>query len=209
MRPRLPLRFSVFVVVFFAFTWVSELPAMAQPSVPATFYGTVAVDGAAPPDGTPVRGFVGANDCTQDDDPASSTLFVDGVAQYSVTIVHESQRPGCGAEGREVTFTIGGEPARQSARWIAGTQQLNLSAGAGEPPELPATTPPPLSSPSVPPTDDITPPVFGATVPTDSGRSANTGDRSLLPWVLAVTALAIALGAILGMTISRRRGTGL
>ena len=86
--------------------------SLAQPSVPATFFGTVAVEGDPPPDGTEIRGYVGGIDCTQVDGDFTGTVVDDGVAQYSVTIVHETQRPGCGAEGREVTFTIAGEPAK-------------------------------------------------------------------------------------------------
>jgi hypothetical protein len=183
------------------------LTASAQPAPPATFYGTVAVDGEPPPDGTDIRGFVGGVDCTQLEGEATGTIFADGVSQYSVTIVHESQRAGCGAEGREVTFTIGGQPANQSATWQSGTQQLNLSTGEGEPPPLPAATV--GETPASPPTDDVDPSSLVGGQPADRDSNSGTGGNSALPWILAVAAAAVGIGVITGMTMARRKRTGL
>ncbi len=115
----------------------------AQPSVPATFYGTVVVDGEPVPDGTEVRAFIGGHDCTQDGSTYRRTAVIDGVSQYSIEVVHQSQREGCGVEGAEVQFMIGDHPAHQVASWRPGPQQLNLHAGTGEPAKLPTPAPDP------------------------------------------------------------------
>lgn len=183
--------------------------SLAQPSIPATYFGTVSVDGEAPPDGTEVRGFVDGVDCTQVDGDVAGTVVIDGVAQYSLTIVHESQQPGCGAEGREVTFTIDGQAAVQSATWSAGTHRLDLSVGEGEPPPLPTPTSAVASTPVAPPTDDVDPSslVGGQAGQQDTGGS--TGESAALPWILAGVAAAIVAGVILGMTMARRGRTKL
>lgn len=182
--------------------------AEAQPSVPATFFGTVAVNGEAPPDGTEVRGFVAGTDCTQVDGASGNIVVADGVAQYSVTIVHESQVPGCGAEGRAVTFTVGGEQANQAATWSAGTERLDLSVGEGDPPPLPtATSVAGTSTPRPLPTDDVDPSGLVGGQPGSQGSRA--GDNSVLPWILTVIGLAIVVGVIAGMTLSRRKRTTL
>lgn len=181
--------------------------SFAQPSVPATYYGTVAVDGQPPPDGTEVRGFVDGTDCTQLDGASAGTVIADGVAQYSITIVHESQRPGCGAEGREVTFTIGGEPARQTATWTAGTQRVDLSTGQGEPPPLPTATA--GATAAALPTDDVDPSSLVDGQSNPAGQDQASGENAVLPWILAAVAIALAAGVIGGMTLSRRRRTTL
>ena len=183
--------------------------SLAQPSVPATYFGTVAVNGEPPPDGTEIRGFVSGVDCTQTDGAFTGTVVDDGVAQYSVTIVHETQRPGCGAEGREVTFTIAGQPANQSASWMAGTHRLDLGTGEEEPPPLPTPTEASLRTPESPPTDDVDPSalVGGQSGSEDSATGA--GENAVLPWILVAGGVTIVAGVILGMTMARRRRTSL
>lgn len=181
--------------------------SFAQPSIPATYFGTVAVDGEAPPDGTEIRGYVDGIDCTQVDGDFAGSLVADGVAQYSITIVHESQQAGCGGEGREVTFTIGGRAANQSATWSAGTHRLDLSAGEGEAPPLPTVTAAVSSTPESPPTDDVDPSSLLGGQPGETDSGGATGESAALPWILAGVAAAIAAGVILGMTMARRGRT--
>ncbi len=137
-------------------------PVAAQPSIPATFFGTVLVSGGPPPVGLRVRGFVGGVDCTQDD---SGRVQVDGAqAVYVLVVVHESQRPGCGADGREVTFTVGGVAAEQRVRWRPEPQAADIDVrpapGATLVVEATSTpvdareTPPDGLSPSAPVADD-------------------------------------------------------
>ena len=68
-----------------------------------------------------------------------------GVSAYSVLVVHESQRAGCGTSGAAVTFTIDGRAANEAGVWQAAAQQLDLNVGAGDPLALPSVTvsPPP------------------------------------------------------------------
>ena len=199
--------------------------ALAQPSVPATFWGSVTVDGAPAPAGSEVRAVVNGVDCTQA--PAGQRpVFVDGgTAAYVVYVVHETQRPGCATAGSRITFTIDGRPAVQTAVWQPGPVHLDLSTGNQPPIPLPTGTiaaaletaaggtepagsvQPTLSRPSgTPPTDDVR---FDRTPqPPGSGQETpavkEDGGSSVLPWVLGVLA-AIVLGAgAAGFFLSRR-----
>ncbi len=204
--------------------------AAAQPQVPATFYGSVTVDGRPVPDGTEVLAFVDGKDCTQRGPSYRGTITVEGVSAYSIAVVHESQVPGCGAPGKTVTFTIAGRPARQTAVWQFGPQHVDLSAGAGDPIPLPTPTPTPpsppaggaspgttVTSPSPLPTDDAAPrpSVAGAggqrtpsAAHTPRGESkaepAHEGGGAW-PWVAAGAALAAAGASALGWRLARRR----
>ncbi|MCE7928262.1 MAG: hypothetical protein DYG91_07200 [Chloroflexi bacterium CFX7] len=122
--------------------------AVAQPQVPATYYGTAAIDGKSVADGTEVRGYIDALDCTQPGPTYRGTITDGGVSVYLVNIVHESQKAGCGKPGKTVTFTVGGRPATQTAEWKQGPQQVNLNAGSGEAPALPTATPTRTLAPS-------------------------------------------------------------
>lgn len=151
--------------------------AVAQPQLPATFYGTASIDGAPVPDGTPVRALIDGKDCTQPGPAQRGTIRDGGVSAYVLTVMHESQEPGCGREGKTVTFTIGGWPATQVATWRSGApQRLDLNAGAGQAPPLPTPTPAPPGSAETPPpatgtTGETTPAGAGST-PAGSSPSA-------------------------------------
>jgi|GEM_PF-1156361 len=124
--------------------------AVAQPQIPSAFYGSASIDGEPVPDGTEVRGYIDGKDCTQAGPSYRGTVTEGGVSAYSILVMHESQEPGCGSEGKTVTFTIGGRPAEQTATWRSGPQQLNLNAGSGEPLQLPTPTPTPTPDPDQP-----------------------------------------------------------
>ncbi len=205
--------------------------AFAQPSVPATFYGSVTVDGEPAPTGSDVRGFVGELDCTQSA-PGERPAIREGEATaYVIAVVHESQRPGCGRPGATVTFTIDGEPAEQAAEWQAGPVRVDLSIGPGDPIPLPtatATVPGPAATstslpsepsplPGTPPTDDVT---FPGTTPDPSNEETpgddgivsaagadgeDSGGSSLFPVVAAVLGVIAVAGAVAGFMLSRKR----
>jgi hypothetical protein len=164
--------------------------ARAQPQLPATYYGTASIDGKPPPAGSEVRGFIDGKDCTQGAPGSRPIAIENGVAEYVILVVHESQVPGCGHAGATVTFTIGGQAATQTSPWSADLHRLDLNAGSGAPVPLPTgtttPTPPPGTTPATapasplpsatttgatpaaPPTDDIplpflTPKVSGGT----------------------------------------------
>lgn len=205
--------------------------AAAQPQVPATFYGSVTVDGRPVPDGTEVLAFVDGKDCTQRGPSYRGTITIEGVSAYSIAVVHESQVPGCGAPGKTVTFTIAGRPARQTAVWQFGPQHVDLSAGVGDPIPLPTPTPtvpaPPTASaapgttggsPSPLPTDDAAPPpsVAGAGgglspappqppgSPSANGEHSRAGD-GVWPWAAAGAVVAVAAASAVGWRLARRR----
>ena len=202
----------------------------AQPQVPSTFYGSVAVDGKPVPDGTEIRGFVDGLDCTQLGPTYRGTIIAGGVSAYLINVVHETQKPGCGRPGKTVTFTIGGRAAVQTATWQQGPQQVNLGAGQGEPPALPTATPtrplaPTESAATATEQAKFTPRPAG-TLPTDEvqivtgGKGGNgvdpiarpvPGQEDSLPviYVLLLVLGAIVLtGVAAGVALSRRHARG-
>ncbi len=121
------MRFSL-ILASIAFTSLSAAnAALAQPQLPASVYGSASIDGRPVPDGTQVRGLIDGNDCTQAS--GTGTVTDGGASGYSITVMHETQRPGCGKEGKTITFTVDGRSAPQTAEWKIGIQQLNLNIG--------------------------------------------------------------------------------
>jgi hypothetical protein len=200
--------------------------ATAQPQVPSTVYGSVAVDGKPVPDGTEIRGFVDGLDCTQLGPTYRGTITDGGVSVFLINVVHETQKPGCGKPGKIVTFTIGARTAVQSALWQQGPQQLNLSAGQGEPPALPTPTPtrplaPTEAAATATEQAKFTPKPAG-TLPTDevqivTGTRAVGADPGVIPpaagkgesfpvvYVLLIVLAAIVLtGTAAGVALGRR-----
>jgi hypothetical protein len=203
--------------------------ALAQPSIPATFYGSVTVDGKPAEAGTEVRGLVNGVDCTQAA-PGERPVFRQGeTAAYVLYVVHETQRPGCARDGSPITFTIAGRPAVQTASWKAGPIALDLSVGSAPPIPLPSatgtiaaavasaagdgSTPLPgtataSSAPTgTPPTDDVHFPTTGvgaASAPPRTAVKEDSGSPVLLVAVVGLALLAFA-GAGAGLYLSRRR----
>jgi len=215
------------ISTLFALVFVSAVGA--QPQIPATFYGSVTIEGEIAPAGTEIRALVNGNDCTQAQ-VGERPVVIDGpVATYVLYVVHETQRPGCAREGSTIAFTIDGNEAKQSAKWVAGPVRLDLSIGEGDVIPLPEPPPtvaaPPASStaqvaPSpatavtasgrptgTPPTDDVTfqktpqPPGSG-----QDGQTPGAGDSNgagiLLLVILGTLAVA---GAAAGIALARRR----
>lgn len=205
------------------------LTALAQPSVPATFWGSVTVDGAPAKAGAEVRALIEGVDCTQAP-LGQRPVFVEGeTAAYVAYVVHESQREGCAKSGSRITFTINGRPAVQTAVWQPGPIHLDLSTGNQPPIPLPTgtvvsaletaasgTQPPASASPTlarpsgVPPTDDVT---FDRTpgVPVPGGQDPavkEKGDSTVLPWVLAAIAMLTLGAGAGGYLLSRRQRRG-
>ncbi|GMV86690.1 MAG: hypothetical protein AMXMBFR80_25450 [Dehalococcoidia bacterium] len=205
--------------------------AHAQPSVPSSFYGSVTLDGEAAPDGTEVRALIDGVDCTQAAPGERPAIRQGNATAYVVHVVHESQRPGCGREGKTVSFTIAGRPALQHGVWKAGPQQVDLSAGSAEVVPLPTFTPAIPGTPSsgagavstptalvrpsgTPPMDDVQLP--GTASPPATASPPGPGDSPDDPgasgggpaWVAlaAVAGLLVAGGTVGGVVLARRRG---
>ena len=199
--------------------------AAAQPGVPATFFGSAAIDSAPVPSGTEVRAFVDGIDCTQSSEGGRGTITQDGVSAYSVLVVHESQRAGCGTSGAAVTFTIDGRAANEAGVWQAAAQQLDLNVGAGDPLALPSVTvsPPPagdIDSDATATAEARFTPLPATALPTDdpairagtASAASRPGDDEggsdlVLPLAIGVIVLT-SLGVAAGVVVSRRRTRG-
>jgi hypothetical protein len=169
-------------VLALAYLIAARAPAVAQapPHIPATFYGTLTVDGRPAPAGTMVRAFIDGKDCTQSDVRGS---IMDGdAARYVVTVVHETHTEGCGHEGAEVSFTVAGLPAPQKGAWTAGPVQVDLAVG-------PLPSPSPGLSPS--------PTRSQAAAGLVSGEEAAPGGGAIRIVLLAIAAAVAAAGVAL------------
>lgn len=144
---KLPLLIGIATIAAIALSF-APTPVLAQPQLPATFYGSASIDGKPVPDGTPVHGFIDGVDCTQAGPTQHGTVTDGNVSAYVIEVVHASQVPGCGGPGKKVTFTIGGKTAGQQADWVAGPQHLDSNAGSGSPEPLPTATLPPTLPPA-------------------------------------------------------------
>ena len=115
--------------------------AEAQPAPPATFVGSVRLDGQTVADGTPVLALVNGELCgkssrepgqegtwTLDKDAADLGLRA-GDSIYIVDVASDSQTPGCGTEGAMVTFQVAGRVTHEQGLWKAGLNTLNLTVG--------------------------------------------------------------------------------
>jgi hypothetical protein len=179
-----------------------------------------------------VRAIINGKECTQSGNVG--TVRNGSVAEFAITVPHESQTPGCGTDGARVTFTVGGQKATQEATWKAGPQPLNLSVGQATPPPLPSATPrtpqdptsaaatatsearfTPLPAPSALPTDEPIFPAATRTIGTGIGPAAkptpaaNTkkddNDGSALAPIGAVIVVLLLAGAAGGFVLARRR----
>lgn len=111
----------------------------AQPSPPATFAGTVKVNGQAVPDGTSVLALVNGRQCgessrepgqtgtwTLDKDVADLGMRA-GDSIYIIDVASDSQTPGCGTEEATVAFQVAGQPSHETGVWKAGFNSLDLT----------------------------------------------------------------------------------
>lgn len=204
------MRFSLaLAAVAVAITMGDRSSVSAQdlpPQVPAIFYGSVTIDGEAPPPGAPVRGLVDGTDCTQPG--AMGAIPAEDVGAYVIAVMHESQQPGCAREGQRITFTVGDREADQSADWAPGPQRLDLNAGEGAPKPLPDDVSLPLQPGND--TDNLggdgdspgtTPLPPGVAI---ESEDANDGTNLGAIAITALGALAVA-GAAAGWFLTRRR----
>lgn len=162
---------------------------------PATFFGSVTVDGQSVSDGTAVVALIDGKVCGEGDkEPGQRGTWTateaspeygieSGDSLYVVDVVSDSQVPGCGTDGAIVTFLIAERPAHQRGLWIAGSNPLNLTA------ETPSHTGDPATTPS------------GGEAPASPASELETSDDSGFNWWpaaaggagLVVVAIAAAL----------------
>lgn len=100
--------------------------AQSPPNPPSRFAGTVKVNGQNAAAGTTVEARVGAASC------GITTVFLaSGEARYVLDSPEGNAQtaPGCGSDGSNVTFLVGGVVAAESAPWRNYTLNvLNLTA---------------------------------------------------------------------------------
>jgi hypothetical protein len=117
--------------------------ALAIPTLPSSFYGTVRVNGNNVADGTLIQALI------------NGQAFAEGRTQtYQGGSVYVLDVPGDktettiqdgGREGDTVQFKIGGLPAGQTGMWHSGTNvELNLSASSANTLVAPKASPSPV-----------------------------------------------------------------
>lgn len=175
------------VVALVAASFASALPSEAQPpSPPNRFFGSVTLDGAPAPGGTTVTASIGGVEC------GSAAVAVGETYAYVLDVVSDGDVSGCGSAGATVSFSVGGNPADQTATWTSGDfTPLDLTATSAAPP----TEVPPTEVPETP-TIVVTP--FG------SGGYLGGGGSGIAWWALAAGAGVLALAGTAGLMAYRR-----
>ncbi len=166
-----------------------EASAETPPAPPARFTGTVTVDGAAVTAGTLIEARIDGATC------GVTTTFMSGSSARYVLDSPADQpgAAGCGAEGKVVSFYIGGKKAAETGSWL--NYQLNLV-------DLTYVTPTPTptsTATAVPTTPSATPKPPSTGSGTESGSSAAT----MLFAALGLGALAFGMGGVLAARRSR------
>jgi len=131
----------------------------AAPPIPATFYGTVRVNGANAPAGTSVDAYIGGVSY------ASKVVQISGAdTVYAIDVpgdIPEIAGKQGGVEGDSIEFRVGGLVCAQSGVWHRGTQtNLNLTAAGTLPTMTPTTTQLATETPTSTPAVTSTPQVI-------------------------------------------------
>lgn len=167
---------------------------------PATFFGSVTVDGHSVSDGTAVVALIDGKTCGEGArEPGHKGTWTatearpeygieSGDSMYVVDVVSDSQVPGCGTDGATVTFLISDRPAHETGLWKAGSNPLNLTVG---------------TSPDA--TESVTTPSAGET-PASPANELDTSDDSSFNWwpVAAGGAGLAAVATAAGLWQARR-----
>ena len=162
-----------------------QAAADTPPAPPARFTGTVKVDGAAVAAGTLIEARIDGATCG-----ATTTFMYGADARYNLdSPADQPGAAGCGAEGKVVSFYIGGKKAAESGSWL--NYQLNLV-------DLTYVTPTPTPT-AVPATPSATPKPPSTGSGTESGSSAAT----MLFAALGLGALAFGMGGVVAARRSR------
>ena len=137
---------------------VGGLLVHAAPPLPATFYGTVKVNGANVPAGTSVDAYIGGVSY------ASKPVQTSGAdTVYALDVpgdIPEIAGKDGGVEGDAIQFRVGGLVCAQTSVWHQGTQtNLNLTATGTMPTLTPTTTQLPTNTPTQTPSATVTPQV--------------------------------------------------
>jgi hypothetical protein len=163
------------------------LPALAVPQIPASFYGTVKVNGANVPDGSSVQALIDGKVYA---DVLTQTYQGDSVYALNVTgdDTDTTVKDG-GREGDTVQFKIGGVLANQTGVWHSGTNvTLNLTASSTSPIATPLATLTPI------PTQTAIPTLKPTTIPPTLTKPATaTATTAVQPSAVPPTASSLAV----------------
>ena len=178
------LRLVAAIAAVCALLVVSFAAAQAPPQPPSRFVGTVAVNGAPAAAGTVVEARIGGTTC------GTGTVFIEaGQARYVVDVAAAASTAGCGVDGSQVSFVVGGTVANQTGNWANfQLNTVNLTVG-GAAPAATATATRPASTPA--------PPATG-----DGGVSVSSAAPSLI--TLGLIAAALGLGGA-GLAVRSRK----
>jgi len=96
----------------------------SPPPMPASFYGTVTVDGVDVHEGTPVSAWINGVQCAE-----THTFVYEGRSMYALNVPGDGGQPG-----DTIVFHVGELAARPTAIWRGGTNtELNLVASSSPP----------------------------------------------------------------------------
>ena len=115
---------------------IAGATAQGPGSPPVAFTGTVTSADGDVAANLAVESYVGDQAC--DNTPGTTFRRAgESVTRYWVTVSHTSQKAGCGTDGAEVRFTVGGRAVTQVGTWSASSavHTLNLTLA----PEGPAS----------------------------------------------------------------------
>jgi len=180
-RTRTSITVLVVLVLFFALAG----EAWALPLLPATFSGTVRLNGAAPGGGVNVTASIGSLSWS------TTTFQAAGDTWYQIDVDGDDPNTPVkegGEEGDTVTFRVGGYNASPNGSWHSGVDSYSHNLSASSPPTPTPITP--TSTPTKTPTPTNTPVpadqywFSGYVYDDDSGGQARSG-RSSTPRPLA------------------------
>jgi hypothetical protein len=184
--------------------------ALAFPPLPSSFYGTVKVNGANVPDGTPVKAVIDGQTYGE-----AQTQTYQGDSVYSLDIKGDDLDTSAidgGKEGDTIVFMIGKETAEQTGTWQGGTNtNLNLSVSsiAGQETPDPALTQAATSSEGGPTATEMAPLSAELTGPASTSETAANPDNepvlaNNILWVTGILVGAAILVYILWFFLRRK-----
>jgi hypothetical protein len=151
---------------------------LAFPPLPASFYGSVKVNGANVSDGTLIRATINGKVYAE-----TKTLTYQGNSVYSLDVPGDdtdSTAVDGGREGDKITFTVGAAQAGQTGTWKSGTNlKLDLSVSNTGSQETPVPTEPQLDLSNPQPVATSTPEITQAIeIPPENSPTATAGKRA-------------------------------
>lgn len=133
------LRNPLIALVSLIVSLLITLPALAVPTLPSSFYGSVKVNNSNVPDGTSIQALIGGQVYAE-----GFTQTYEGGSVYSLDVKGDDTDTAAqdgGREGDTIQFKIGGALAGQTGVWHTGTNvMLNLTTTTSEPIGTPEAT---------------------------------------------------------------------